>query len=112
MPYVVRDANGAITGINTQDGGANGEVLPHDHPELLEFQAQCQHIEQVRQSLEVSDVETVRVIEDLVDVLIEKKLLLLTDLPYPAQEKLLERQRMRQTLGVYGGLMVSEDDIL
>jgi hypothetical protein len=112
MPYIARDANGKITGVYQQADVAGAEILPDDHPEVREYLAQRQRIELVRQSLETSDVETVRVIEDLIDVLIEKNLLLLTDLPFPAQEKLLQRQRMRQTLGAYGGLMVSEEDIL
>jgi hypothetical protein len=44
-----------------------------------------------RQQLSLSDVETIRIIEGLVDVLIAKKLLL-TELPLPARQKLMERQ--------------------
>ena len=51
-------------------------------------------------------------IEDLVDLLIEKKLIVLTDLPQAAQIKLSERQRMRGDLGVLGNLVVDEEDIL
>jgi hypothetical protein len=65
-----------------------------------------------RQRLSLSDAEIIRVIDDLVNVLIEKNLLLLTDLPQSAQKKLMERQRIRSELGGLGYLMVDEEDIL
>ena len=48
-------------------------------------------------------------LEDLIDLLIDKKLILFTELPAAAQEKLSGRKRIRQQLGS-GDLMV--DDVL
>jgi len=50
------------------------------------------YLEVVMKQLSSQDTETIRVIEDLVDLLIEKKLILLTDLPVAAQKKLSERR--------------------
>jgi len=50
------------------------------------------YLEVVMKQLSSPDTETIRVIEDLVDLLIEKKLILLTDLPVAAQKKLSERR--------------------
>lgn len=82
------------------------EQLELSHPEVRAF------LEEAKDQLSSSDTETIRVIEDLVDLLIQKKLILLTDLPIAAQEKLSERQRMRSELNVLGNLMVDEEDIL
>jgi hypothetical protein len=41
----------------------------------------------------------VRVLEDLIDLLITRDVIRFTDLPLPAQEKLMERRSMRQSLG-------------
>ncbi|MBY0266684.1 MAG: hypothetical protein K2W84_09755 [Burkholderiales bacterium] len=41
------------------------------------------------------DARLVRVLEDLVDTLIERNVIRLTDLPEDAQQKLLERKRFR-----------------
>ena len=57
----------------------------------------------------VADNAIVRVLEDLIDLLIDKKLILFTELPAAAQEKLSGRKRIRQQLGS-GDLMV--DDVL
>jgi hypothetical protein len=49
-------------------------------------------------SLEQSDMRLVRVLEDLIDLLIARDVIRFTDLPRAAQEKLLERRSMRQSL--------------
>jgi hypothetical protein len=106
MPYINRDAGGGITGLSEQEPEGGGEQLPLSHPEVQSF------LKNARERLSSSDAETIRVIEDLVDVLIQKKVILLTDLPAAAQQKLSERQSMRSDLHVLGDLMVDEDDIL
>ena len=70
------------------------------------------YLEVVMKQPSSSDTETIRVIEDLVDLLIEKKLILLTDLPAAAQKKLSERRQIRGDLGVLGNVIVDEEDIL
>lgn len=49
-------------------------------------------------SLSQSDLALVRVIEDLIDTLIEKGLIQFTDLPAAAQAKLLSRRETRAAL--------------
>lgn len=49
-------------------------------------------------SLSQSDLALVRVIEDLIDTLIEKGLIQFTDLPPAAQAKLLSRRETRAAL--------------
>ena len=66
------------------------------------------YLEVAMKQLSPSDTETIRVIEDLVDLLIEKKLILLTDLPAAAQKKLSERRQIRGDLCVLGNVIVDE----
>ena len=106
MPYVIRDSDGRIVGLAEHSDTATGEDLSLSDPEVQAF------LMAARARLSSSDSETIRVIEDLVDVLIKKELILLTDLPDAAQHKLSWRQRMRSELGVLDNLMVDEDDIL
>jgi hypothetical protein len=106
MPYVLRNTNGKIIGLSEKREHEGDEELSLSHPDVTAF------LEAAKHQLSSSDTETIRVIEDLLDVLIEKKLLLLTDLPAAAQQKLSERQRMRSELNVLGNLMVDEEDIL
>ena len=46
-------------------------------------------------ALDDSDLEFIRVLEDLLDVLMDKRVFLFTELPEEAQAKLLNRQALR-----------------
>jgi hypothetical protein len=95
MPYVKRDEQGRIATVRLEpDDGL--EELPPGSPELLEFMHKM-GLEQG--SLQQSDMRLVRVLEDLIDLLIDRDVIRFTDLPLPAQEKLMERRSMRQSLG-------------
>jgi hypothetical protein len=106
MAYVKRNQEGRIIGLSDEVPEGGAEALDPDHPDIKAF------LERARDNLSSSDSETIRVIEDLVDVLIRKKLLLLTDLPQAAQQKLMKRQHIRNELCVLGNLMVDKKDIL
>lgn len=95
MPYVKRDRDDRITTVNLES--ADGfEELPSNSPELLEF---INRMGLEQSTLQQSDMRLVRVLEDLIDLLISRDLIRFTDLPLPAQEKLMERRSMRQSLG-------------
>jgi hypothetical protein len=106
MPYIKRNSSGRITGILDRPESGSDEALDIENPEVRAY------LELARNELLSSDTETIRVIEDLVDLLVEKKLIVFTDLPRAAQKKLSERQRMRGDLDMLGYLVVDEEDIL
>ncbi|MDD3327755.1 MAG: hypothetical protein PHW25_11800 [Zoogloea sp.] len=90
MPYVQRDSTGQVVAIFAQPGPGHDELLPAGHPELaaLAGASEFAHL----------DADLIRVIEDVVDVLIDRGLLRLTDLPPDAQRKLLARKGARARL--------------
>ncbi|MDO9220260.1 MAG: hypothetical protein Q7T90_04455 [Thiobacillus sp.] len=95
MPYVKRDEQGRIITLNLEPGEGLTELAPNS-PELLAFM----HKMGLEQStLQQSDMRLVRVLEDLIDLLIDRDVIRFTDLPLPAQEKLMERRSIRQSLG-------------
>ena len=103
MPYVKRDEQDRIVAVNLEPGEGLVE-LQATSPELIEFMRQV-GLEQG--TLQESDMRLVRVLEDLIDLLIDRDVIRFTDLPLPAQEKLMERRSLRQTLGalnLLGGL--------
>ncbi|MFO7542664.1 MAG: hypothetical protein R6W97_07645 [Thiobacillus sp.] len=95
MPYVKRDEQGRITALSLEPGDGLEEITSTS-PELLEF-VRSAGLEQ--STLQQSDMRLVRVLEDLIDLLIDRDVIRFTDLPLPAQEKLMERRSMRQSLG-------------
>lgn len=95
MPYIKRDAQGRIAAIQMEPSAGLEEVAA-SAPELIEF---LRRMGLEHSSLEQSDMRLVRVLEDLIDLLIDRDVIRFTDLPQPAQDKLLERRSMRQSLG-------------
>jgi hypothetical protein len=88
--------------------GNAGEALPADNPEVLQFIH-----ERWRQSeLDQLDRNFVRVIEDTIELLIAKDLILFTDLPPKVQEKLLRRKEVRQLRHYEGNFGTGGDDII
>lgn len=107
MPYVRRDEQGRIVAIQLEPG-AGCEDVPAGSPELTEF---TRRVAGEPSSLEQSDMRLVRVLEDLIELLIARDVIRFTDLPQPAQEKLLERRSMRQSLGALDLLGGSNETI-
>ena len=62
--------------------------------------------------LSISDVALVRVLEDLINTLIDKKVILFTDLPLAAREKLSTREKIRGHLSNLDNLMSDDEGIL
>ena len=108
MLYVERDANGAVIAVHAEPTPDAQEELPLGHPELINFLAQGNASDEVRQRLFASDFDMARITEDLIQTLIEKGVFNFTDLPDNAQEKLRSRRNLRGQLGPLEGLI--DDD--
>jgi hypothetical protein len=110
MLYVERDKNGAIVAIRRggeqESGQEPASLLDED---VLTFLKASDAIEPHAHLLTHTDASMVRVLDDLIDLLIAKKVILFTELPPEAQEKIHNRKQLRAKIGD-DHLMV--DDIL
>lgn len=97
MIYVERDENGVIVAIRHTPGEKATEKKSVLDEELIEF-LKGVSVDPFVQMLYLSDIGIIRIVEDLIDLLIRKKIILSTDLPPEAQQKLRERQQVRQNL--------------
>jgi hypothetical protein len=52
----------------------------------------------------------IRVYEDLTDILISKRIVLLTDFPPAAQEKLMRRKRLRSSLSPITEILAQSEE--
>jgi hypothetical protein len=93
MPYVRRDKDGLVESLHRSDSGS-GEFLSDDHPEVQAFFAAAKGTG--RQDFSRLDADFVRVIEDVIDTLIVKNVINITDLPEQAQAKLFARKSFRE----------------
>jgi hypothetical protein len=90
MPYVSRNAAGGIESLHHVATDVAAEQLPADHPEVRAFLGAGDD------SFGRLDADFVRVIEDVIDTLIERHILNITDLPVEAQAKLFARKSYRE----------------
>lgn len=89
MPYVRRNADNKIIAMFVEANEEASEFLDKDDPELGQF------YDPENAAFSGLDFDFIRVIEDVVDVLIQKGVMRLTDLPEKAQEKLMNRKGFR-----------------
>ena len=120
VPYVIRNRQQQIIALLREQAAGAEEFLASDSIEIQEFLAQNQasgstsekdlvsekapiaeksaDSETVKSALADSDRDLARATEDLIQLLIEKNLILFTELPEAVQQKLLNRERLRSSL--------------
>lgn len=114
MPYVIRDAEGKIVQVFEQPVTGKAEIISADSTEFQKYtdDQAAQSAEELRRQLAATDSGMARLVEDLVDVLINKGVIKFTDLPPAAGAKYLDRQTARERLHAYKNLIVDEKDII
>ncbi len=108
MLYVARNSDGVICEVHSMPLGDAQEAVPADHAEALQFI----HERWRQNELNELDRDFVRVIEDTIELLIAKDVILFTDLPPKVQEKLLRRKEIRQKKHYQGHFGAGGDDII
>ncbi len=110
MPFVKRDENGLITAIYDRRVQQVGEELRADDPEITNFLERMGRTSPMRENLDRSDPAMIRVLEDLIECLIEKRLILVTDLPPDALRKISRRRGLREDMQAMAGLLSDDTD--
>lgn len=111
MAYVQRNEHGKIIAIFESENKSATEQLPLDSAELIEYlNKSVDSAEQAKVLLTSSDYDLIRVIEDIVNTLVNKKIILFTDLPLAAQEKLSSRQKVRGHVSDLQNLMDDSEE--
>ncbi len=79
--YIIRNADGRVSGLSA-DAVEGSERADLDSNEVQDF-------------LRALDIDLVRVLEDVIDLLVARGVFRFTDLPSSAQDKLLFRKNLR-----------------
>jgi hypothetical protein len=95
MPFIRRNAEGAVDSLHRRDDDGGAEFLPDDNPEVRAFLGAGEPAVPAERFAEL-DADFVRVIEDVIDTLISKNVINITDLPIEAQTKLFGRRSFRE----------------
>lgn len=108
MFYVQRDAQGQLIRVEAAAYAEVTETLPADHHEVQAWFAN-EAIEDSLKQLKQSDLDMIRVLDDLIQVLTAKGVIRVTDLPPAAQAKLSDRTHAREALGGLSRLIDDEE---
>jgi hypothetical protein len=109
MLYLERNTDGSIKAIHQAPHKNAQERKSLMDEEVLKFLGTDNMLNSWIKLLSISDHGIIRVLEDLIDVLVRKNVIMLTDLPEEARDKLKERKKVREHLE-HDQIMV--DDIL
>ncbi|MFF7706569.1 tryptophan synthase subunit beta [Pseudomonas sp. NPDC007930] len=98
MFYVQRDEQGQLIRVEAAAFAEATETLNADDVTILEWfsnQTALRSLEQLRES----DLNMIRVLDDLIQLLVSNGVIRVTDLPDAAQAKLADRSVARENLG-------------
>ena len=110
MPFVERNADGKIVAVYASATKEGLHEMQADDVELIEFLAEGDADAEAKKDMIESDLGLARVLEDLIDLLIEKGAFRFTDLPDAAQRKLLARRGLRKEFAYVETLFGKQDD--
>jgi len=109
MPYVMRNAEGRIIAVLSEEVEGSEMVAANDH-DLGRFLASDSPEQIAQRDLMESDLGLIRVIEDLINVLIERGVIMFNDFPEPVQKKLIARSGLRKEFSYVDDLFNPEDN--
>lgn len=99
MFYVERNQRGEIIAVRRNAETPEMEFKPSVDDEILEFLGHENSNDALLHLLASTDTGVMRILEDLINLLIHKNIIMSTELPEDAQIKLRQRQQMRQRIG-------------
>jgi hypothetical protein len=105
MPYVTRNAAGEVITLHSECPRAGAEFLPPEHVDVLRFI----YGDKEKGEMAALDLGFIRVIEDVIDALLERNILRFTDLTPAVQDKL---NRRRRTRAGFTSMLETEDDLI
>lgn len=109
MVYIKRNKDGLISAVFGEMTEGATEQIDVSSAEFLDFLVRYDHNVKNIQFLE-SDLQLIRVIEDLIGILIDKHLITITDFPQLVIDKLLSRQAIRKKYISSAGMEFGGDD--
>ncbi|WP_422136145.1 hypothetical protein [Endozoicomonas sp. ALD040] len=96
MLYALKDEKGEIQAVADQPLTDDWEIVNLEDEAVHNFLQRNPTIG--GKVMQAADADFIRVLEDLIDLLIDKQIIQFTELPDPVQNKLLNRRRYREEL--------------
>lgn len=110
MPYIKRNESGDVIALSKGKCTGFNDFLEDDSPEVLGF-LDNPVASDVQKALKQSDRELARVAEDLIQLLIQKNIIIFTELPDAVQQKILKREQLRNEMNQRGTFLDEQGSI-
>ncbi|MFD1384862.1 hypothetical protein ACFQ45_15950 [Rhodanobacter aciditrophus] len=111
MLYAKVNENGDIIDVATQQSDEYTLLVAPDNPVVAQLLEAKLDENSSRELLETSDQDMMRVLEDLIDLLSEKRIIQFTELPLAAQKKLLSRKWVRGIQKGHSDALIIENEL-
>ncbi|UTW07432.1 tryptophan synthase subunit beta [Pseudomonas benzenivorans] len=108
MVYVQRDERRRILRVEQEPFDSMSQSMPADDPEVQAWLA-SHALNNRLVALQQSDLEMIRVLEDVVSALVSRGVIRYTDLPEAARRKLSQRAETRAELEGLGSLLGGDE---
>ncbi len=115
MPYTIRNEQGEIVALTMLPNKKDDIPVDFRDPEVIQFLTRditTGNILDQFQELLPHDFQQIRIIEDLIDLLTAKGIILFSELPIAAQEKILNKKTKREKFNQKNDILVDDALIL
>ena len=115
MPYAIRNEQGEIIALTIQPNKKDDMPVRFDDPDVIRFltrDLKTDHIQHQLHELLIQDFQQIRIVEDLIDLLTAKGIILFSELPIAAQEKILKKKTRREALNQKNDILIDDAPIL
>lgn len=111
MLYVERNQEGEIISVRRDAGEPGMEQKQAVDNEILGFLSKNGSQDSILHLLSTMDVSIIRILEDLIDLLVDKNIIMFSELPEEAREKLRSRKQLRRQIGKMS-VIIEDSDVL
>lgn len=114
MPYIQRNEKGEIIALTADSTNEIDQPIGLENPEVLQFLAGSEHSAKGNHYFEMlsQDLQQIRILEDLIDLLTSKGIIMFSELPLAAQQKILNKKSIRESFDHAGDILVSDESPL
>lgn len=111
MPYIQRNEKGEIIALIADSTGKDDQPTSLDNPEVLQFLAGSENSGKGDHYFEMlaQDLQQIRILEDLIDLLTLKGIIMFSELPLAAQQKILNKKSIRESFDHAGDILVRDE---
>ena len=109
MPYALRNEAGNIIALTAKPSFEGEEPIELNDPDVLSFMIGIVpgNADQRKfNELLAEDLKQIRIVEDLIDLLTSKGIILFSDLPEAAQSKILDKKSRRDEMNQSNDILV------